>query len=147
MKQFSFKLDKILSYREYQEKKAIKDLMVVRMECLEKEKQIEKLISKKSENIVQCKAQAIKGMEAAMYKIYQVFTKKLENDLEGAHKELSKSRERVNAREKMLHQISIKKKSLEALKDFKLKNHTKMLAQEDQKLMDEMAIIKNGAIK
>ena len=147
MKQFSFKFDKILNYRDYLEKKAIKDLMVLRTECMEKENQVEKLISKKSENIVQCKARAIRGMDAAMYKIYQVFTKKLDNDLDGAHKELQENRERVNAQEKILQQTSIKKKSLEVLKDFKLKNYTKILAQEEQKFMDEMAVIKNGANK
>lgn len=147
MKQFSFKFDKILNYREYLEKRAIKDLMVLRTECMEKENRVEKLISKKSENIAQCRARVMRGMDAAVYKVYQVFTKKLDNDLEGAHKELQENRERVNAQEKILQQTSIKKKSLETLKDFKLKNYAKRVAQEEQKFMDEMAVIKSGANK
>jgi len=145
MKKFSFKFDKILNYREYLEKKAIKDLMVLRTEYMYKKNQVKKLVSKKSQNIAQCRARAMLGMDAAVYKTYQVFTKKLDNDLEAAHKELQENKERVNVQEKVLLQASIKKKSLEALKEFKFKNHTKMVEQEEQKFMDEMAIIKNGA--
>lgn len=147
MKYFFFKFDKILNYRDYLEKKALKDLMVLRKEYIEKEKQVKRLTFKKTENIAQCKVQAMKGMDAAVYKIYQVFTKKLDSDLESAHMKLQENVEKLNAQEKILQQASIKKKSLEALKDFKLKNHAKRLVQEEQKFMDEIAVIKKGTDK
>lgn len=147
MKQFFFRFEKILNYRDHLEKKALKDLMVLRKKSLEKKNLISSLSFKRKENIAQCSAFAMDGMDAEMYKIYQQFTRKLDSDLQQVHMQLQENEKKVNAQEKMVQKATTKKKSLETLKNFKFKNYAEKAAKEEQKFMDEMAVLNNGVKK
>ena len=144
MKRFSFRLDNILNYRNYLEKKAQRDLFDVRNQCMERENRVKRLAGKRIESIIQCRDEAMKGLDVSTYKIYQAFLQKLDHDLETAHMDLQEEEKKVKAQEKILKKESIKKKTLEILKDLQLKDYMKRLEQEEQKYMDEMVIIRRG---
>jgi len=142
VKRFSFRLDNILNYRNYLEKKAQKNLLDVRNQCMERENRVKRLAGKRIESVIQCRDEAMKGIDVSMYKIYQAFSQKVDHDLEKAHMDLQEGEKKVNAQEKILKKESIKKKALEILKDLQLKDYMKRLEQEEQKYMDEMVIIR-----
>lgn len=144
MKRFSFRLDNILNYRNYLEKKAQRDLLDVRNQCVERENRVKRLAGKRIESVIQCRDEAMKGLDVSMYKIYQAFLQKLDHDLERVHMDLQEEEKKVKAQEKILKKESIKKKALEILKDLQLKDYMKRLEQEEQKYMDEMVIIRRG---
>lgn len=144
MKRFSFRLDNILNYRNYLEKKAQRDLFDVRNQCMERENRVKRLAGKRIESVIQCRDEAMKGLDVSMYKIYQAFLQKLDHDLERAQMDLQEEEKKVKAQEKILKAESIKKKALEILKDLQLKDYMKRLEQEEQKYMDEMVIIRRG---
>lgn len=144
MKRFSFRLDNILNYRNYLEKKARKNLLDARNQCMERENRVKRLAGKRIESIIQYRDEAMKGLDVSMYKIYQTFMQKLDHDLERAHMDFQEEEKKVKAQEKILKKESIKKKALEILKDLQLKDYMKRLDQEEQKYMDEMVIIRRG---
>ena len=142
MKQFSFRLDSILKYRNYIEKKARMTLRDVRNEYMGRENKVKSLGIKRIESIIKCRDEVMRGLNVPMYKIHQAFLLKLDHDLERADMELQEGEKKVKAHEEILKGESIKKKALETLKDLQLKGYMKELGQEEQKFMDEMVMIR-----
>jgi len=144
MKRFSFRLESVLKYRNYMEKRAQMALLNIRNEYTVKENRVKELVTKKTESIIKCRDEATRGLNVPMYKIHQAFQQKLDHDLAIAHIDLQEGKQKVKAQEINLKRESIKKKSLETLKDLQLKNYINKLEQEEQKFMDEMVTIRKG---
>jgi len=144
MKPFSFRLDSILNYRNYLEKRAQIDVFSSRNEYIGREREIKRLSKKRMEIARGCRDEGFRGIDVPLYKIYRSFLQKLNHDLEGAHISLKKAEEQVKAKEAVLRKESIKKKTLEALKDLQLKRYLKRSEREEQKVMDELVIIRKG---
>jgi flagellar protein FliJ len=144
MKPFSFRLDKILNYRTYLRKKAQIELFNARNECLKREKEVMRLIEEKSAISEQCSEEESKGMSVPAYHTYQTYLQRIGHDLEEAYIRLDQEKEEVIAKEIVLKQASINKKTLEALKELKHNKYTESLGREEQKILDEMVIIGKG---
>ncbi len=144
MKPFAFRLDKILDYRKYLSKMAQIDLFNARNECIRREKEVKGLSKKRIEIAKDCIDEGFKGMNVPRYKIYQAYLYKLENDLESAHISLSQEKENVITKEAILKNESIKKKTLETLKDMQHKKYMELSERVDQKVLDEIVITGKG---
>lgn len=140
MTRFSFKLDRILNYRKYLEKKAQRDLFHARNEYRSRERAIKRYARKRMEIARVCSDEGLKGIDVPQYQIYRSFLQRLNHDLEEAHMNLKKEAQKVAAQEVVLRKASIKKKSLESLKDVQLDKHIRGLEREEQKVMDELVI-------
>ena len=143
MKSFSFSLDRILSYRIYLEKKAQRDLFHAKNEYMRRKNAIKRLVEKKMKIAIKCSNEGFRGMDVPLYQIYKSFLQKLNQDLERAYISLKEGEEKVKAQESFLKKESIKKKTLETLKDLQLQKYMKRLEREEQKVMDELAISKH----
>ena len=141
MKKFSFRLDRLLNYRQYLEKQAQKNLYNARNEALRREKTLERLVQGRIETDRQCRAEGAKGVDVPWYRIYQSFLQKADHDLETARIRLQKGEENVRAKMAILEQRSVKKKTLEVLKDMQYQKYLKQLGKEEQKIMDETAVM------
>jgi flagellar export protein FliJ len=144
MKPFTFRLDKILDYRKYLCKMAQIDLFNARNECIRKEKEVKRLSEKKIEIAKSCIDEGVKGIDVPRYKIYLAYLNKIEHDLESAHTFLKQEKENVITKEAVLTNESIKKKSLETLKDLKHHKYIELSEREDQKVLDEIVITGRG---
>jgi len=144
MKRFSFRLENILKYRNYMEKRVQMALLDVRNEYMRRENRVKELATIRTERIIKCRDEATRGLDVPEYKIHQAFLQKLDHDLAIAHMDLQEGKQQVKIQEKILKGESIKKRSLETLKDLQLKNYIKNLEQEDQKFMDEMVTMRKG---
>ena len=140
MKPFAFRLDKILDYRKYLSKMAQIDLFNARNECIRREKEVKRLSKKRIEIAKDCIDEGFKGMNVPRYKIYQTYLCKLDNDLELAYISLSQEKENVITKEAILKNESIKKKTLETLKDMQYKKYMELSERMDQKVLDEIVI-------
>ena len=146
MNSFNFRLDRVLSYRKYLEKKAQQDLFCARNEYIKKGKEIKKLAKQRKEIANKCGHEEFRGIYVPMYRIYQAFIRNIEYDLEKAHISLKKREERVMEQEEVLKKESIKKKTLETLKDLQHKKYIETSAREEQKVLDEIVITRGGPI-
>jgi flagellar FliJ protein len=144
MKPFTFRLEKILDYRKYLEKRAQIDLYNARNEYIKMEKVVEKLEEKKRKMVKKCGDEELNGIEIPRYKIYQAFLNKLEHDIEKAYDNLREGTVNITAKEAVLKSESIKKKTFEALKDIKYEKYQKEVVREEQKILDEIAILRRG---
>lgn len=140
MKPFTFRLDKILDYRKYLTKVAQIDLFNARTECIRREKKVKRLSEKRKEIAKSCIDEGVKGIDVPRYKIYLAYLSKIEHDLESAHTLLKQEKENVITKEAILTNKSIKKKTLETLKDLKHNKYIELSQREDQKILDEMVI-------
>lgn len=141
MKKFSFRLDRLLNYRKYLEKQAQKELFSARHEALKRQKVLKRLVEKRTETEKRYREEGFRGMEVSWYRIYQSFFQKSDHDLEMARIRLQKGEERVRAKVAKLEQKTVKKKTLEALKDMQYQKYLKELGREEQKVMDETAVM------
>lgn len=144
MRPFEFRLDRILKYRKYLEKVAQVDLSNARHEYMKSEEEIQMLARKRIEIAKKCSDEGFKGIVVPMYQIYQAFLKKLDHNLERAHISLKEREEKVIAQEAVLKKESIKKKTLDTLKDLQYKEFMKNSEREEQKVLDEIVVIERG---
>lgn len=144
MKPFSFRLDSILRYRSHLEKMAQRDLFRAINRVIEIERAIKGLGEKRVETARECSDEGFKGINVPQYQIYRSFLKGLEHDLERSHIRLEEGEEKVKAKKAALRRASIKKKTLEALKDVRHKEYMTRLEREEQKVLDELVLMRKG---
>ncbi|MCJ7538412.1 MAG: flagellar export protein FliJ [Desulfobacterales bacterium] len=144
MKSYSFRLNKILDYRKYLRKRAQIDVFNARIECQKKEKELLGLVDQRAEISEECSEEETKGMSVPVYQIFQSFMKKIDYDLKDAHLKLNEEKEKVMVKEAILKLASIKKKTLETLKDLQYKKYMETMRREEQKILDEIVITGKG---
>jgi flagellar export protein FliJ len=144
MKPYSFRLDKILNYRSYLRKKAQIDVFNARNECLKKEKEVLRLVEKRSEISKKCSEEETMGVSVPVYHTYQTYLQRIGYDLEKAYTRLDEEKEEVMAKEMILKQASINKKTLEVLKELQNKRYLEASGREEQKILDEIVITGKG---
>jgi flagellar export protein FliJ len=88
-----------------------------------------------------CREEEARGMDVPWYRIYQSFLEKSDHDIEKAHDRLQKGEARVKAKVAILEKKSIRKKTLEVLKEMQYKKYIHELGKEEQKAMDELAVL------
>lgn len=142
MKPFNFRLERVLTYRKYLEKKALAGLCKVKNECDEKRESIKRVIEQRSKLADDRFAQGIKGVAVPRFQIYTSFLQKLNSDLESGHIEIRNTEQRVKSQEAVVRSEMIKRKALETLKGHRLQTYLYETGQEEQMLLDELAINK-----
>ena len=142
MKRFCFRLDSILGYRRYQEKKAQRALFNARHEQAQRKQAAEQLAEKRIEMAEACTEEGSKGIDVSRYHLYKAFLRSLSKDLDKAHLELRAGEEEIHAKNSALTRRSVEKKSLEVLRDVKVKAYKMSIDQEEQKAMDELVILR-----
>jgi len=145
MKRFSFRLNSILNYRGYLERRAQRNLFDVRNEYMEREKTVKRLAEKRREIARKCSDEGFRGIDVSLYQIYRSFLQKLEHDLERAHMSVKEGKEKVEAQQAVLKKESIKKRTLEILRDLQFRRHLEGLEREEAKVLDELVIIRKGS--
>ena len=142
MKRFSFRLEKVLRYRKYLESKAQIKLMDAINEYHKKENFIRMIIAKRIELADECGGEKKKGMDVARYRLYYHYFRKLNDEQEAGGLALRKTEEKVQTHRMLLTKESIKKKTLETLKEVQQGRYQEISGKEEQKMMDETAIIR-----
>jgi len=146
MKSFSFRLESILGYRSYLEKNAQKNLLIAMNECRTLEREIEVLSKKRFDIAGEISLETVKGIDVWQYEFYTYFLQKLERDLKAANDGLKDAKGNVKKKETELKKESIKKKSLETLKDLQQNRYIRSMEKEEQKALDELAVLRRGRI-
>ena len=142
MKRFSFRLDSVLGYRRYREKRAQRDLFNARHEQAQRKRAAEQLADKRTEAAEACTDEGFKGIDVPRYHLYQSFLRSLNNDLHRAHLKLRQGEEAIQDKQSVLTRRTVEKKSLEVLRDLKVKAYNLSVEQEEQKALDELVILR-----
>lgn len=144
MKPFNFRFERVLKYRKFQEKKAQAGLIKIINKCAEKRESIQRVIEQRSKVAGDRFAQGAKGIDVPRFQMYTSFIDKLNSDLESGNTEIRNTEQKVKAQETVVRSEMIKRKALEALKGYRFQRYLYENGQEEQMLLDELAINKKG---
>ena len=72
------------------------------------------------------------------------FLRGLDRSLENAHVNLKRCEKKVVEKKKKLNKASVGKKSLEVLRETELETHKRGVEAEEQKLVDELVLLRRG---
>ena len=142
MGRFVFRLEKVLRYREHLEKNARQELRRAREVCASRERALMDVNLKRRLAVNRCAGEEEQGMEVATYHLYRTFIERLSVELEDANQSLQGAKEEVRAMEKAWLRASSNKKSLENLRERQCLAHKENQGREDQKLLDELVILR-----
>ena len=142
MKPFNFRLERVLKYRKYLEKKAQSVLMKAKNECSDKRESINRVIEQRSKTANDRSERGLNGIDVPRFQIYNSFIHKLKDDLENGKIEIKKMEQKVKAQEMIVRRELIKRKTLETLKEHRFQTYLHETGQEEQKLLDELVINK-----
>ena len=142
MKKFNFKMQSVLKYRKFLEKKAKQELGLAIMKLNKCEKKIKgfqnsfalqrTLLDKEMEN----------GINSSRYRIATNYLAGLHLDIRREKKEAFKLNENVFIKRKKLTEKQIEKKLIDKLKEKKHQEYYQNLMKVEQKEIDDMVIIK-----
>ena len=144
MKPFTFRLESVLKYRRFMEKKEMMRLMQHKKACEDIKTAISRLTSKRSDMALKCSQAGAEGASVFEYLSYKSYLNTLQEDIEAAHNELREAEHRVREQESVLKKETIKKKALERLRELRVEDHRKTIDRLEQQYLDELAINKRG---
>jgi flagellar protein FliJ len=146
MGRFVFRLEKVLRYREHLEKNARQKLRRAREVCASKERALRDVILQRYLAEKRCAGEEEQGIEVATYHLHRTFIEHLSRELEDTSQSLQEAKEEVRAVEKSWLIASSNKKSLENLRERQFSSQKETQEREDQKLLDELVILRRGQL-
>lgn len=142
MKPFTFRLDRLLRYREHLEKKALLDLHRARTEWARRRGAIERWKRQREQVAAQCRERGAKGMEVALSQIYWAHLKTLRRHLEKGRREMEEAQKRVQSLARGVKEATMRKKSLEILREVCRQRFLREREREEQRNLDELLILR-----
>ncbi|MGB5158640.1 MAG: flagellar export protein FliJ [Desulfobacterales bacterium] len=143
MKRFSFRLEKVLRYRKYLEKKAQKRLGDTIHEYQSRENAIKDIENKQTELSAKCSEEKSKGISTFRFQCYNHYFNKLSDDQKSESLALKETQEKVQLHRSLLKKELIRRKMLEKLKDIQSVRYKGYAEKDEQKLSDETVIIRS----
>jgi len=144
MKPFKFRLESVLKYRRFMEKKEMMRLMRHKKACDDIKKAINHLDAQRSDMARKCSRAGAQGASVFEYLSYKSYLNSLQEDIEAAQHELMEKEGRVKEQESVLKKETIRKKVLERLRELRFEDHREMIARLEQENLDELVINKRG---
>jgi len=144
MKPFKFRLESVLKYRRFLEKKEMMRLTQHKKACENMKMSIKRLVSRRSLLAQKCSQAGTHGAEAFVYQSYKSYLNALQADIETTLYELGEKECQVKEQEAILKKETIKKKVLERLKELRFDDHREMIAKLEQEYLDELVINQRG---
>jgi flagellar export protein FliJ len=143
---FSFRLDKVLRYRAYLERRVRLQLCEAVTRMKEQEGLVRLLGAQRAAAAKDLAEARSRGMTGHRDQIHASFLRHLTESVTEAKGELEKRRERLELLKTLLVLATRKKKSLESLKEAQFGRFTEAAAKREQKLLDELVVIRRERV-
>lgn len=146
MKPFRFRLESVLKYRAFMEKKAMMELMQLKQVREALKASIGRLSARHSELSDTCRQAGADGTEAYLIQSCRAYMDTLRHDIEATLQDLSEQDDRIREREAVLAAETTRKKALENLKGLKREAYRQRIEKMEQERLDEMVINRRGLV-
>lgn len=141
MKQFEFRLQKVMETTRAKEDLQKKELALALAELDRQERKLDEMIDNLNEELDQFSVRSREGsLKVSAMRQYADYTDKLMKDIHNQRDELKKMAELVETHREKLLEITKDKKILERLKEKRYEEYRKKLRQVEQKFMDELSV-------
>ncbi len=144
MKKFHFRLDPVIRYRRYLEQTAQIKLAIAEQGVINCREKIDSLKTLRVTFSNELEYEEKKGINVHTYQIYRLYIEKIDRDIESEQQHLKESIMSRDRKREDLKAASIKKKSLERLKDIKHSRHTEECDLLEQKAVDELVVLRRN---
>lgn len=138
----SFRLEKVLRYRAHLEKKVRLQVCQAVTRMKEQEALVGRLGDQRAEAARDLARERSGGIPVYRDQIRTSFLRRLTESLTEAHGELEQRREKLELLKTLLALATRKKKSLESLKEAHLRRFMEAAEKKEQKLLDELVMIR-----
>ena len=144
MKRFSFRLQPILKYREYQERLARQETALALADVRESQARTDVLRGEKGRAADAMDRDASGGISASEYKAHALYLDSLDSDIAGQVQTTRKLGTVLSAKQKDLAKRSVARKVMERLKERRAREYMEEFRDVEQKTLDEIISVRKA---
>ena len=146
MKRFKFRLDPVIRYREYRERIAQIGLARETQALVESEKRISEIEQARRCTVSELDSEQKQGIEVDRHLIFTAYLQGLHDEIESERERLVEIDKRIREKQEAAKVETMKKKTLEWIKQTQYSIHLKWINRAEQKAADELIGLKKHEV-
>lgn len=147
MKRFKFRLDPVIRYREYRERIAQIGLAREAQALIESKNRISDMEHTWRHTAGELDSEQKQGIEADRHRVFTAYLQGLRDEIESESERLDEIGKRIREKQEAVKAETIKKKTLEWIKQNQYSKYFKGINRAEQKEADELAGLKKNEVQ
>lgn len=146
MKRFKFRLDPVIRYREYRERIAQIGLARETQAHVESKNRISEIEQARRYTVSELDSEQKQGIEVDRHLIFTAYLQGLRDEIESERERLVEIDKRIREKQEAAKVETMKKKTLEWIKQTQYSKHLKWINRAEQKAADELIGLKKHEV-
>ena len=146
MKRFKFRLDPVIRYREYRERIAQIGLARETQALVESKNRIYEIEQARQYTVSELDSEQKQGIEVDRHLIFTAYLQGLRDEIESERERLVEIDKRIREKQEAAKVETMKKKTLEWIKQIQYSKHLKWINRAEQKAADELIGLKKHEV-
>ena len=146
MKRFKFRLDPVIRYREYRERIAQIELHRETQALIETKNRISELEQSRRYAAGELDGEQTEGIEVDRYRVFTAYLRGLRHEIESESERLIEIGKRIRKKQEAVKAETIKKKTVEWLKETEYSTYLEWVNRAEQKAADELVGLSRKAV-
>lgn len=146
MKRFKFRLDPVIRYREYRERIAQLSLARETRALIESRNRISEMQQTRRHIFSELDSEQKRGIEVDRHRVFTTYLQGLHDEIESESEHLVETGKRISKKQKAVKAETIKKKSLESIRQTKYSKYLERINRAEEKAADELIGLKKHEI-
>jgi flagellar FliJ protein len=146
MKRFKFRLDPVIRYREYRERIAQIGLARETQALVESKNRIYEIEQARQYTVSELDSEQKQGIEVDRHLIFTAYLQGLHDEIESERERLVEIDKRIREKQEAAKVETMKKKTLEWIKQTQYSKHLKWINRAEQKAADELIGLKKHEV-
>jgi len=146
MKRFKFRLDPVIRYREYRERIAQIGLARETQALVESKNRISEIEQARRYTVSELDSEQKQGIEVDRHLIFTAYLQGLRDEIESERERLVEIDKRIREKQEAAKVETMKKKTLEWIKQIQYSKHLKWINRAEQKAADELIGLKKHEV-
>ena len=146
MKRFKFRLDPVIRYREYRERIAQIGLARETQALVESKNRISEIEQARRYTVSELDSEQKQGIEVDRHLIFTAYLQGLRDEIESERERLVEIDKRIREKQEAAKVETMKKKTLEWIKQTQYSKHLKWINRAEQKAADELIGLKKHEV-
>ena len=146
MKRFKFRLDPVIRYREYRERIAQIELARETQALIQTKNRISEIEQAKQYAACELDGEEEEGIEVDRHRLFTAYLRGLRHEIESESERLIEIGKRIREKQELVKAETIKKKTLEWIKQTEYTKYLECVNRAEQKAADEMFGLRRKAV-
>ncbi len=147
MKRFKFRLDPVIRYREYRERIAQLGLARETQALIESKNRISEMEQTRRYTASELDSEEKQGIEVDRHRVFTAYLQGLRDGIDSESERLVEIAKRIKEKQEAVEAETIKKKTLEWIKQTKYSKYLEWINRAEQKAADELIGLKKHEIQ